>query len=249
MEKERLDKYLVSHGYAPTRSKAQQLIKEGFVSVSGKVQTKTGHMVDGENICVSEHSDVLKYVGRGALKLEYALDYWDIISEGMTCLDVGASTGGFTDVLLQREAAFVVALDVGQNQLHPSLREHSKLLSMEGMDIRNFSLEEPFQEGFDLIVSDVSFISLTKIMDCIANLAKDRADIVLLIKPQFELEQRKNMKHGIVKDEKERKEAVERVLLSAQNVGFQKVGLVESPVVGGSGNIEYLAYFKKGQRE
>lgn len=246
MSKVRLDVELVNQTLAPTRSKAQQLIKEGAVSVDGKVQKKAGHMVSEEQeIVISSAGDaVLNYVGRGALKLEFALEKWQIDASGRTCLDIGASTGGFTDVLLKKGAKLVVAVDVGKNQLAETLRASERVISMEETDIRKFELVNPYEKGFDLIAIDVSFISVTKIIDCVFKLANKGCHVVILIKPQFELSQKKRLKNGVVKSEKDRKTAVNKVLQTAEESGLKFCGIEDSPILGGSGNKEYVAYFK-----
>jgi len=239
-EKYRLDIFLVQNGLIETRSKAQQLIKDGLIKVNDKICKKSGTLVS-----LKDKIEVLKnlsYVSRGGIKLEYALKNFKIDVRNKVCLDIGASTGGFTDCLLQHGAKLVYAVDVGHNQLHPRLKNNPQVLSFEGVDIRNFVL--PQDVKVDLICVDVSFISLTLILEVIRKFVDNNGEIIILIKPQFEVGINKINKKGIVKNEKDIKDVLKKVLQEAQKLGLSPFGLITSPILGKNGNREYLAYLK-----
>ncbi len=261
MAQSRLDLELVERGLAATRSKAQQLIKAGAVVVNGELRTKSGY-----EVCASDKIEILEEyenladsVGRGALKLRRALEYWGLQPRGV-CLDIGASTGGFTQVLIEHGADLVFAVDVGQNQLADRLKADRRVVSLEKTDVRSIrnldfieliaknSEKYSKNSGADFITCDVSFISATKIVGAIKELAAPGADIILLVKPQFESESRRRLKNGVVKSDSERKQAVNKVVSAAKSAGLGFVGVIESPVSGGSGNIEYLTYFVNEQK-
>ncbi|MDO4753458.1 MAG: TlyA family RNA methyltransferase [Bacillota bacterium] len=257
--KNRLDVELVERGLVKTRSKAGQLIKLGAVLVNGVAASKSGILVDASDELVitvnsAEADAALHSVGRGGLKLIHALVHWQIPVGGL-CLDIGASTGGFTEVLLRHGADLVIAIDVGKNQLDPSLKANRRVVSLEETDIRKIESRADLasrlpdcaatvEAGAHIVVCDVSFISLTAIMPFVKNLACADADFIFLIKPQFELVERKKRKKGIVKSAKYREEALNRVLDCANDLGFRLIGVTESPIAGGDGNHEFLAYFK-----
>ena len=258
----RADVYLTEHGYAPSRRRAQELIESGSVTVDGKVVKKSSTAIEeGEHIVTVE--DQLAYVSRGGLKLEAALAAFDLDPTGMTVADIGASTGGFTDCLLQRGAARVYAVDAGHGQLHPRLLADPRVRSAEGVNARELTaahlirveqewqkahpdgVMEPFSGQVDGVVMDVSFISQTLLHPALASILRDGGWMVALVKPQFELTRSALNKQGIVKQEKDRKAAVDRVLQSAAACGFEAVSVIPSPIEGGDGNREFLGYFVK----
>jgi 23S rRNA (cytidine1920-2'-O)/16S rRNA (cytidine1409-2'-O)-methyltransferase len=237
----RLDKYLVEQKFFSSRARAKEAIEKGDISVSGVVVRSPDQEVqDGAEITVTQG---FPWVSRGALKLEYALEQWGIDPKDLTILDLGASTGGFTEVLLSRGAKMVYAVDVGHGQLHQKIASDSRVVGMEGVDARSLKAED-FDAQFPLIVGDLSFISLSKILPTIDSLLSSSGEAVLLIKPQFEVGFG-GTKKGVVKDESKRKEVVERIDSEARALGFSVLATVESPVIGGSGNIEYLIHIKK----
>ena len=241
----RLDIFLVNNSYAESRQKAQRLIKNGCVSVDGKILTKTAEEIDesiGHAVEIVVTDDE-KYVSRGGLKLEGALEAFGILPRGMICADIGASTGGFTDCLLQKGASKVFAFDSGRDQLHRTLASDERVISKEGFNARYITPED-VGENVDLVVMDVSFISQTMIIPGIVNLLKMGGIFVTLIKPQFEAGRSALGKNGIVKHREDRLSAVMRVLECAELVGLSFEGLIASPIKGGDGNEEFLAYFK-----
>ncbi len=237
----RIDKYLFEHGFARSRESAQRMIREGIVSVGGRIVSKPSLDVD-EGCDIAIIGETLRYVSRGGLKLERALDEFMLEVKGLDCIDIGASTGGFTDCLLQRGAASVRAVDVGRSQLDASLAEDPRVTSFEGINARYM---EPSDIGgrCDLVVCDVSFISLTLILPAIEELLLPNGRFVALIKPQFEAGRANIGKNGIVKDRNVHIEVIERVLDSAAFHGLHCFGLCASPIEGGDGNREYLAGF------
>lgn len=237
----RLDSALVARGLVDSRTKAQRRIRSGDVTVEGVVVTKTSHEV-ADDVAI-EISGAPDYVGRGALKLLAALEVWDIDPRGRLTLDIGASTGGFTQVLLERGASRVVAIDVGHGQLHSVLRDDPRVDSFEGINVRDIAREWWEREvGLmpSLIVSDVSFISLTQIIPGVVE-ALGACDWIALIKPQFEVG-KGGVREGIVTDPELRASAMESVLEYAVTVGLQTRGLIASPITGESGNQEYLCW-------
>jgi len=235
---QRLDVALVAGGHFPSRERAQEAIAAGLVRVNGQVVTKAAHKV-GPADALEVTGDPIGYVGRGGLKLEAALDRFGIRPAGLVCLDVGASTGGFTDCLLRRGARLVYAVDVGRGQLHPSLRADPRVVAMEETDIRRV---ERLPEAPALAVVDVSFISLTLVLPAVVRLLAPGGQIVALIKPQFELGPAGVGKGGIVRDPRQHRRAVERVLGAATALGLVGREVIESPVRGGDGNREFLAW-------
>jgi 23S rRNA (cytidine1920-2'-O)/16S rRNA (cytidine1409-2'-O)-methyltransferase len=235
----RLDQTLVARGLAPSRARAQDLIRRGFVRVSGVICNKPAFDV-GHDAVVDVLREAPSFVSRGAEKLAAALDEFGFDPAGRVALDVGASTGGFTEVLLQRGAQKVYAVDVGTAQLHPRLREDDRVIALESCDARSLS-RAIIPEAVGAIVVDVSFISVTKVLGTVLPLAAADAWLVVLVKPQFEVGQARVGGGGIVRDEQARLSAVRGVRDWLSKVeGWQIVGEMISPIVGGSGNVEYL---------
>ncbi len=233
----RLDKFIFEKFNLKSRQYAQTLIKENCVTVNGAIANKASSEVDGsENI---EINDYLKYVGRGGLKLEKAIEVFSLDINGVTAMDIGASTGGFTDCLLQNGASKVYAVDVGHGQLAEKLRNDNRVVNLENTNIKDVSPSD--FDSVDIIVVDVSFISLEKIALSIA--AFDPEYLVCLIKPQFE--NAKTNKNGIVKDKSQYKQVITSVSEAFSRVGLYLTGLSVSPIKGGDGNIEFISYFTK----
>jgi 23S rRNA (cytidine1920-2'-O)/16S rRNA (cytidine1409-2'-O)-methyltransferase len=242
--RERLDKLLVARGLADTRQKAQALILAGEVFVHGQRVDKPGKVVD-EHSTVEVRLDRAAYVGRGGLKLEAAMAKFELSVEQAGCLDVGASTGGFTECLLRRGAARVVALDVGKGQLHWRLRSDPRVTVMEGRNARYLKPSD-FSMSFDLVTIDVSFISLTQILPVLVPLLKPGGFILALIKPQFEVGKGEVGKGGIVQDSDKHREVVSRIQMFAQQrLSLVVRGLMESPVLGAEGNKEFFILLAK----
>ena len=239
----RLDVYLTENRICKSRAAAQSLIKNGGVTVNGKAVTKNSVEVSENDIVSVIEQKQLKYVGRGGLKLERALELWRFDLNGALCVDIGASTGGFTDCMLQNGARKVYAVDVGRDQLDGKLRADSRVVSLEQTDIRDFSLPE--NEQADFIGTDVSFISLKMIFPHIFRLLKSGGYAVTLIKPQFEAGRKNLSKKGIVRDEKVRLSIVENIKNCALQCGFEIIGTEVSPITGGDGNTEYLLALRK----
>jgi 23S rRNA (cytidine1920-2'-O)/16S rRNA (cytidine1409-2'-O)-methyltransferase len=238
----RLDKLLVDHGYFDSRERAQRAILAGEVLVQERVFDKPGSLVlPGAAIRVTASE---RYVSRGGYKLEAALDSFGIDPTGRRCLDIGASTGGFTDCLLQRGASEVVAVDVGHNQLAWKIRSDSRVRVFEGINARFLSAND-FGANFSLAVADVSFISLTLVLRPIFECLGETGEIVVLIKPQFELDAKRVDKGGIVRDATNRATAVEKIQnFVTGRLGRQWLGVVESPILGTKGNQEFLAWLR-----
>lgn len=241
--KKRLDMMLVERALAPSREKAKAYIMAGQVYVDGQKEDKAGSMFT-ETVKVEVRGNTLPYVSRGGLKLEKAMNEFDVSLEGKVCMDVGASTGGFTDCMLQNGAAKVYAIDVGTNQLAWKLRQDERVVSMEKTNIRYVTHEDvPDNIGFSSI--DVAFISLTKVLVPVRNLLADNGRVVCLIKPQFEAGKDKVGKKGVVRDKKVHLEVVQNVMIYAMAIGFKVLELNFSPIKGPEGNIEYLLYIEK----
>lgn len=242
----RADLYLVENGYVKSRTAARKYIEQGHALLDGKVIAKPSQDIDGQAHTV-EILERERYVSRGGLKLEGALTAFKIDVSGMRAADVGASTGGFTDCLLQAGAEHVYAIDSGRDQLDPDLMLDPRVSCMEGVNARYLT---PQDVGgcVDVVVMDVSFISQTLILPCVASLLRDGGIYIGLIKPQFEAGRAALDKHGVVKSAKHRREAVERVLDAAAEAGLGLRGLIASPIQGGDGNVEYLAYYIKGEQ-
>jgi 23S rRNA (cytidine1920-2'-O)/16S rRNA (cytidine1409-2'-O)-methyltransferase len=238
----RLDQYLVNRGLVNSRERAGELIRKGAVTVNGVVVDRPGKKFDGDpDIALLEAP--MHYVSRGALKLIAALDAFGIRPAGRTCLDVGASTGGFTEVLLEYGATKVYALDAGTNQLAERLKSDPRVISIEQQNIRT-APDDLLSERVNLIVMDVSFISLTLVLPELRRFAASDAEIIALVKPQFEVGQALLGKNGIVRSERAREQALARVISTAQELGYGLTGRITSPVTGGDGNVEYLIALK-----
>jgi 23S rRNA (cytidine1920-2'-O)/16S rRNA (cytidine1409-2'-O)-methyltransferase len=238
--KERLDKLLVSRGLADTRSKAQALILAGQVFAKQQRLDKVGMLVPADlELTIKEP---LPFVGRGGLKLAAALDHFKINATNNICLDIGASTGGFTDCLLQNGADRVVAVDVGYGQLDWRLRQDPRVEVYENLNAR-YLRPEDFNHRFDVVVVDVSFISLKKILPVIRPLLQPEAVVITLIKPQFEVGRDEVGKGGIVRDETAQKRVVEEIVDFAAALGLHSRGVIDSPILGADGNREFLACF------
>jgi 23S rRNA (cytidine1920-2'-O)/16S rRNA (cytidine1409-2'-O)-methyltransferase len=249
VKKERIDKLLVERGIADSRTKAQALVMAGVVLVNEKrVEKPSQEFPPTDAIRIKGKSDEIKYVGRGGLKLEKALHEFHIQPNEYICLDVGASTGGFTDCLLQHGAKKVVAVDVGTNQLVWKLRNDERVESRENVNARYLKPED-FGEKFDLIVMDVSFISVTKILSALRNLSAAGGKIIVLIKPQFEVGKGEVGKGGIVKEPEKHAGVIERVNKFAEGIGLENKGLIESPILGADGNKEFLAFYVVSESE
>ena len=241
--RERLD--VVIHKRRPdlSRSLIQSWIKNGLVSIAGKVITKSGQLVD-RDVAFALQLDQPEYVSRSGAKLHQALQHFELDVTGLTVLDVGLSTGGFTDCLLQHNAAKVFGVDVGTGQVHAKIATDSRVVVMEKTDIRDcLGKVEPV----DFITIDVSFISVVKIIDVIFRLLKPQGKVVILIKPQFETVKKAIARGGIVKNNVARKEICHNVITAIEHAGFTLQGCIESLTVGGDGNVEFLASFTKGK--
>lgn len=239
----RADLYLVEYGFVKSRTAARKYIEQGHAVLDGEVIKKPS-----QDVSEQEHTvEILqpeRYVSRGGLKLEGALRAFGLDVKGMRAADIGASTGGFTDCLLQAGAAHVYAIDSGRDQLDPDLMLDERVTCMEGVNARYLQPEQ-LDGCVDIVVMDVSFISQTLILPTVASVLKDGGVYVGLIKPQFEAGRAALGKGGIVKHAKDRRAAVERVLDAAQAQGLSLGGLIQSPIEGGDGNVEYLAYYIK----
>ena len=238
----RIDVYLFEKGYAISRTRARMMIEAGDVSVNGIPVLRPAFAVEGdEDIQVT---DSLRYVSRGGLKLEAALDAFSVSPHGRAVLDIGASSGGFTDCVLQRGAKLVYAVDSGSGQLVPSLRTDPRVICRENCNARYLKAGD-FAERPTLAVMDVSFISQTLIHPAVSAVLPSGGEFIALIKPQFEAGRAAVGRGGIVKKESDRRASVARVVASAQACGFQSMGVIPSPILGGDGNTEYLGYFIK----
>ena len=244
LKKMRLDVYLCEIGLAASRNEAQGFIKSGAVKVDGKIVYKPAFAIDGKPAAIEVDRATKKYVSRGGYKLEGALEAFSVSAEGKYCLDIGASSGGFTDCLLQHGAAHVVAIDSGTAQLSASLASDPRVTSIENYNARFLDADHiPYRP--DLAVMDVSFISATYIIPAIFNCLEVGGEFICLIKPQFEVGKDGIGKGGIVKDAKARDAAVTKVVDFAKAIGFSFIGATVSNIKGGDGNIEFLAFFKK----
>jgi 23S rRNA (cytidine1920-2'-O)/16S rRNA (cytidine1409-2'-O)-methyltransferase len=257
--KDRLDKVLVSKGLVKSREMARALIMEGKVSVDGKKLTKAGSPVD-EDSDISLEENRLPYVSRGGLKLEAALDFFTVDVKGKIIMDVGSSTGGFTDCMLKRGAEKVYCIDVGYGQLDWSLRKDPRVVLLERTNVRYLDqalkeqksesrqreLEDIIQGKIDMATIDVSFISLTKVVPAILPFIKKEGAILALVKPQFEIGKGQVGKGGIVREEEKRLQTLREVQEALRNLDLESAGDFQSPVHGQKGNIEYFLYMKKG---
>ncbi len=236
----RLDRYLFENGMTESRQKAVYCIKEGLVHVDGRTVIKPSFDVKENTVELLKQS--LPFVGRGGLKLQGAFEVFDLQANGKVCLDLGASTGGFTDCLLQYGAKKVYALDVGHGQLHEKIKSDLRVVPIEGFNARDLS-ESTFEEKIELAVSDLSFISQRLIYLPLSKTLANGAQFLSLIKPQFEVGRAALGKNGIVKDKKEHIKVIEELMIEAKKCNFFLADLVSSPIEGGDGNKEYLALF------
>lgn len=248
MKRERIDKLLVERGLAESRTKAQAIVMAGAVLANEQRVAKPSDLIptDAEIRVKGAEDPAARYVGRGGLKLEAALREFQIDVRHYMCLDVGASTGGFTDCLLQHGARKVIAVDVGHNQIDWRLRTDERVEVREGVNAR-YLQQQDFETQFDLIVMDVSFISATKVLPAIVPLLKKDGRLVTLIKPQFEVGRSEVGKGGIVRDPKKHARVIEEVNHAAGLLGLLVRGVIESPMRGADGNIEFLALYEKSQ--
>ncbi len=243
--KERLDILMVNRNLAESREKAKAIIMSGNVFVEGQREDKAGSTFP-EEVIIEVKGNPLKYVSRGGLKLEKAMAQYGLILDGKICMDVGSSTGGFTDCMLQNGAVKVFAVDVGTNQLAWKLRQDPRVVSMEKTNIRYLTPDQ-LQAEIAFASIDVSFISLTKVLQPVRDLLSAEGEIVCLIKPQFEAGREKVGKKGVVRDQKIHEEVIDLVSTYASTIGFECLNLDFSPIKGPEGNIEYLLYLKKLQ--
>lgn len=244
-DKNRLDIILYERGFTESREKAKKLINDGSIAVNGKIQKKAGFSV-GETDVVELCGDVMPYVSRGGFKLEKAIKVFNLDLTGDVCADIGASTGGFTDCMLQNGAVKVFAVDVGSNQLSFKLRNDSRVINLEKTNFRHVD-KALFADGVDFASVDVSFISLEHILPNLYSVLKDEGRAVCLIKPQFEAGKENVGKNGVVKDLSVHTFVVEKIYDLASDCGFTVIGLDFSPVKGPQGNIEYLIYLSKNK--
>lgn len=242
--KERLDVMLVNQGYAPSREKAKAIIMSGNVYVDGQKEDKAGTMFETEKITLEVRGGSPKYVSRGGLKLEKAMEQWHFALEGCVCMDIGASTGGFTDCMLQNGASKVYSVDVGHGQLAWKLRNDGRVVCMEQTNFRYLTREE-IADALDFASVDVSFISLTKILIPARELLRPGGEMVCLIKPQFEAGRDKVGKNGVVRDVETHREVIRKIVDYADSIGFEVLHLEYSPIKGPEGNIEYLLHIRK----
>lgn len=242
--KERLDVLLVEQGFAASREKAKAIIMSGSVFVNGQREDKAGTTFDPAKSTIEVKGHTLKYVSRGGLKLEKAMQQFSISLENKVCMDIGASTGGFTDCMLQNGAVKVYSVDVGHGQLAWSLRNDERVVCMEKTNFRYLTRED-IQDDLDFASVDVSFISLSKILLPARKLLKDGGQMVCLIKPQFEAGKDKVGKKGVVREKSVHQEVIEKIFNLTEILGFQVLGLEYSPIKGPEGNIEYLIQIEK----
>ena len=242
--KKRLDVLLVERGHADSREKAKAIIMAGNVYVNGQKEDKAGAVFLEEGLVLEVRGKTLKYVSRGGLKLEKAVEKWPLPLDGGICMDIGASTGGFTDCMLQNGAAKVYSVDVGRGQLDWKLRSHQRVVCMEQTNFR-YMVPGDISEKLDFASVDVSFISLTKILIPARNLLKCGGQMVCLVKPQFEAGREKVGKNGVVKEPKTHRQVIEKIVDFAASIGFTVIDLDFSPIRGPEGNIEYLLYLEK----
>jgi len=246
--KERLDVLLVEQGFAASREKAKAIIMSGNVFVNGQREDKAGTTFDPAKSTIEVKGQTLKYVSRGGLKLEKAMAQFDITLEDKVCMDIGASTGGFTDCMLQNGARKVYSVDVGHGQLAWSLRNDERVVCMEKTNFRYLTRED-IQDDLDFASVDVSFISLSKILLPARKILKDHGQMVCLIKPQFEAGKDKVGKKGVVREQSVHQEVIEKIFTLADILGFQILGLEYSPIKGPEGNIEYLIHIEKNPED
>ena len=245
--KERLDILLVKQGLAESREKAKAVIMAGEVFVQGQREDKAGAMFDESKVTITVKGSSLRYVSRGGLKLEKAMACFPITLEDDICMDIGSSTGGFTDCMLQNGAKKVYSVDVGHGQLAWKLRQDERVVCMEKTNFRYLTRDQ-IADDLDFASVDVSFISLTKILLPARELLKEEGEMVCLIKPQFEAGREKVGKKGVVRDPSVHEEVIEKVMKHADQIGFEILHLDFSPIKGPEGNIEYLLHIQKNGR-
>ena len=243
--KERLDVILVEQGYAPSREKAKAIIMSGNVYVNGQKEDKAGTGFDVSKIKLEVRDHTMKYVSRGGLKLEKAMEQWGFLLDGMICMDIGASTGGFTDCMLQNGATKVYSVDVGQGQLAWKLRNDERVVCMEQTNFR-YVTPEDIPDALDFASVDVSFISLTKILIPARNLLKTGGQMVCLIKPQFEAGRENVGKKGVVRDPAVHVQVIENIHAFLPEIHYHMAQLDFSPITGPEGNIEYITELLPG---
>ncbi|MFI3237340.1 MAG: TlyA family RNA methyltransferase [Lachnospiraceae bacterium] len=246
--KERLDVLMVQQGLAPSREKAKAIIMSGNVLVNEQREDKAGSMFDPLKSTLRVKGNTLKYVSRGGLKLEKAMINFALSLEGTCCMDIGASTGGFTDCMLQNGATKVYSVDVGHGQLDWKLRNDERVVCMEKTNFRYVTMEQ-IGEYLDFASCDVSFISLTKILIPARDLLKDDGEMICLIKPQFEAGKEKVGKKGVVRDPAIHREVIEKIVDFSHDIGFNLLHLSFSPITGPEGNIEYLMHIQKNEQK
>ncbi|MCB9273674.1 MAG: TlyA family RNA methyltransferase [Lewinellaceae bacterium] len=238
----RLDTWLVQNGFFESREKAQLAVRQGAVLINGLKAQKPAQQV-GDDDEVQIQGEVLRYVSRGGLKLEKAIRVFGLGFKGKTVIDLGASTGGFTDCALQQGAARIVAVDVGEGQLHPRLQADPRVLSLENTDLRQLKPEQLGGEKADILVADLSFISLEHVFPYLPPLLKTDAQVVVLIKPQFEMKVRRRFKGGIIRDERLRQKLAAQAIGYAEAAGFRLEGITPTDADGQHKNVEFLALF------
>ena len=243
MARERIDKLLVERGFAESRNRAQSLVMAGQVIVANQRVDKPGHLVEA-TAEIRIKGETPRYVSRGGLKLEAALSRFEVDPQNRNCIDVGASTGGFTDCLLQHGAARVWAVDVGHNQLAWQIRQDPRVEVIEGLNARNLN-ERSWPVKFELATVDVSFISLTKILPALVEVVTERADCIALIKPQFEVGKGEVGKGGIVTDPAKHRRVLTEIADYSIHIGFGVIDLMESPILGAEGNREFLIHLTR----
>ena len=243
----RLDQYLLEKGFCRSRSLGAKLIRAGYVFVDGRECIKPSESVEEGAVVEIRENPLTRYVSRGGLKLESALAEFEISPKGLWCVDIGASTGGFTDCLLQHGAARVYAVDSGTDQLHPSLRENDCVVSLENVNAR--FLDESMVPTSPLVVMDVSFISQGKLYPAVSKVLKEDGVFISLVKPQFEVGRENIGSGGIVKNEKVRLDCIEALKKEGEKYGLMMKKYIPSPITGGDGNTEYLALFEKQKKE
>ena len=242
--KKRLDLILVERELFETREKAKREIMAGNVIVNEQVETKAGTMFMDNDKLKIRIKDKLKYVSRGGLKLEKAIKTWDLDFKDKLVLDIGASTGGFTDCALQNGAKYVYSVDVGKNQLDWKLRNDKRVLSLEEMHIKDLKQEDINNEKVNFIVIDVSFISLTKVIPYFKKFLAKTGKIVMLVKPQFEVGREKIVRNGVVENEEYHDEAIKKIISFSKEGGYELLGVEDSPIRGTKGNKEFLMLLK-----
>ena len=245
MSRVRLDTRVVERGFAETRARARALVLAGQVRVNGEVVAKAGTPIPEDAVITLAAPDH-PYVGRGGVKLAHALDEFEIDADGRVALDIGASTGGFTDVLLQRGAARVVALDVGHNQLAWKVRQDPRVVVREGLNARGLRADmlPVDSRQFDIVTIDVAFISVTLILERVPALLGLNADVVALVKPQFEAGRGEVGKKGVVTDPAIQKRVVDEVAAAADRIGLKRIGMTRSPITGAEGNHEFFLHLR-----